>query len=211
MSSLDETPSRIPADYVEPEVTPSEVNGIDPSGEPGHTHPGKEGENTSEAGGTAPTQQEGPHPESQEKKVVTTKKRPTSLLAQNTTMAISSAIAHKYNVPPSDEVLSPSSITAPKEPMLFRSPVAAITSAKGGKIAIMEGLEKTKPKKKKGKKGAKKNALSTRIMSDTDTEPPSDTELMAQRQAENGSRITPTPSEGKAPRVLDYQISIRNL
>nr|XP_054749244.1 golgin subfamily A member 3-like [Lytechinus pictus] len=196
MSSLDETPSKIPADYVEPEVTPTEVNGIDPSREPAHVHTGKEGENTSSGGDAAPNHLEGPHqPETQEKKVVTTKKRPTSLLAQNTTLAISSAIAHKYKVPPPDEALSPTSMVAPKEPRLFRSPVVAITTAKGGMIATMEGLEKTKPKKKKSKKGTKKNALSTRIMSDTDTEPPSDTELMAQRQAENDSRITPTPSE----------------
>ncbi|XP_071499809.1 uncharacterized protein [Diadema antillarum] len=176
MSSLDETPSKIPADYIEPQVTPPAVNGGDHL--PEAVSPAeavKEEHSTPETGGTASSQPEG---QQQGRKVVTVTKRPTSLLAQNTTLAISSAIAHKYKVPPPDEVLQPN-----KEPTLFRSPVQAITSSKGGRIAEMEGLEtKQKPKKKKGKKSARKSAMTTRLMSDTDTEPPSDTELAANRR-----------------------------
>ena len=199
MSSLDETPSKIPADYVEPQITPAAVNGVDIPDDSAHTKQTREEDAISETGSATSSQAEGHQPEVLDKKVVTVTKRPTSLLAQNTTLAISSAIAHKYKVPPPDEVLSPTSMAAPLEPTLFRSPVQAITITKGGKIAAMEGLDKPKPKKKKGKKGGRKSAMSSKLLSDTDTEPPSDTEHIPNRppSTENVNEMPDVPVEGK--------------
>ncbi|XP_022096311.1 golgin subfamily A member 3-like [Acanthaster planci] len=76
----------------------------------------------------------------------TTRVRPGSLIGQNTGLAVSSAVGTKFGIPPSSMDHSPSPIeTANKERILFRSPVQAITTTRGGRTVSVH-----KPSHQKG-------------------------------------------------------------
>ncbi|XP_038055548.1 golgin subfamily A member 3-like [Patiria miniata] len=68
----------------------------------------------------------------------TARVRPGSLVAQNTGLAISSAVGARFGLPPSLNDHSPAPVeTGNKERVLFRSPVQAITTSRGGRMVAV--------------------------------------------------------------------------
>ena len=136
VSSLDETPTRIPAPSQNTEENTAEpsppISNHVPESDHIYAH---EDELSS-------------HPSSdhQNARPVTISKRPTSLVVQNTGLAISSAVAGRFGSPAAAEHQNHSDQT------LYRSPVQAITSSKGGRTVMVQKPESQKLEKKQGKK-----------------------------------------------------------
>ncbi|XP_033627641.1 golgin subfamily A member 3-like isoform X1 [Asterias rubens] len=84
----------------------------------------------------------------------TTRVRPGSLVAQNTGLAVSSAVGARFGTPTSskEHSLSPKD-SSNKDPVFFRSPVQAITTSRGGRTIA---VHKPDPKKVESK-GSKKH------------------------------------------------------
>ena len=174
VSSLDETPTRIPAPSQNTEENAAE------SSPPMSNHV-PESDQTS-----AHEDEPNSHPSSdqQNPRPVTVSKRPTSLVVQNTGLAISSAVAGRIGSKAATENQNHSDQT------LYRSPVQAITSSKGGRTVMVQKPEIQKPHKNQGKKDPQVYASPAEIQANA----------MANIDArsETGSSKTSSP-QGKGP------------